>query len=118
MKRKIQLIETQVKRAGTIVRFSEELDRDYKSLKGISLLTVIGSGHILASSSVDGLELFPKNFEVNFLQSSDNVSPNQRFFTLEGIPAQGSKIEFDFVDSGKSISYPYDVKIYLLLENK
>ena len=117
MKRKIQLIETQVKSTGSTVRFSEELDRDYKSLKGISVLTSIGSGHLLASSSVDGLELFPKNFEVDFLQSSENVSPNLRFFTLEGVPAQGSKIEFDFVDNGTASAYPYDVKIYLLLEN-
>lgn len=117
MKRKIQLIEANVKNEGSVVRFSEELDKDYKSLKGISFMTSIGLGHHLASSSVDGRELFPKNFEVEFLQSSVNVSPNNRFFKIEGVQAQGRKIELDFVDNGDAPTYPYDVKVYLLLEN-
>ena len=117
MKQKIQLIEGEVAEAGNRITLSEELDRSYKYLTGISILSNIGEKHLLSSSSVDGKELFPKNFEVKFLQSDISVAPNERFFTLKDREASGRRIEIDFQDVN-GISYPYTVKIYLRLSNE
>ena len=116
MKKKIQLLEAQVNKAGDVVRISEELDQNYKSLIGIGVLSSIGVGSTLMNSSVGGKELFPKNFEVEFLQSSSKVAPNHRFLKLEGVEAAGKKIEMDFKYEGEATTYPIPLKIYLLLE--
>ena len=115
--KKIQLIEKEVLRSGDTVRVSEDLDRDYKHLTGISFLDNVGLNSLLFSSSLDGKELFPKNFEVAFLQSNVFVPPNERFFTLKNKEANGNKIELDYKDGGTAVSYPYMLRIYLQLEN-
>lgn len=113
---KIQLIEKQIGAAGNSVRISEGLDKDYTRLTGISVLSTIGGGHTLQSSSVAGKDLFPKNFEVEFLQSNNAVAPDERFFTLDE-KAEGNKIELEFKDGGNAGNYPYTLKIYLKLED-
>lgn len=115
--KKIQLIETSVKDPGGLSSISADLDLSYKSLTGIAVLTGIGQGHSLSSSSVEGKELFPKNFELAFIQSGEHVAPKDRFFPLEKIPASGRKIQLEYKDAGTAPSYPYNLKIYLLLEN-
>ena len=65
---KIQLIEKEIESANDLVRVSEDLDQGYEKVTGIAFLENIGTKHLLQSSSIDGKELFPKNFEVAFLQ--------------------------------------------------
>jgi hypothetical protein len=119
MKQKIQLIE-KVITGGEPKNFSisEELDREYKYLTGIAILDGIGINNLFSTSSIDGSELFPKNFEVAFLQSSRNVAPDDRFFTLRNKKADGAKLDIDFWNGGSAQSYPYTLKIYLRLENE
>ncbi|MEW7289634.1 hypothetical protein [Aquimarina sp. 2304DJ70-9] len=117
MKSKIQLIEVIVPEAGSQLRISEDLDIGYKHLKGLAILSSIGTGHVLRSFTLSGAELFPKNFEVEFLQSSAHVAPKERFFPLMEI-ADGKKIELEYTDSGKAESYPYTFKLYMLLANE
>ncbi|WP_103071858.1 hypothetical protein [Aquimarina sediminis] len=114
MKTKIQLIETTITEAKDTVRISEDLDIGYSRLEGVAVLSSIGKGHILRSFTIAGAELFPKNFEVEFLQSSSHVAPNQRFFGVD-TPADGKKAEIEYIDSGKADSYPYSLKIYMHL---
>ncbi len=117
MKTKVQLIEREVKTPGEIITLAEELDRDYKKLTGISLLDNNGLNSLLQTSSVNGKELFPKNFEAAFVQSGINVPPDQRFFTIHDREAGGYNIEIVFTDGGTAPKYPYTLKIYLRLEN-
>ncbi len=117
MKQKIQLIEKEVRDKLELVRISEELDKDFEKFTGIAFLDSFGLNSILASSSVDGVELFPKNFEVLFLQSNVFVPADTRFFTIHSRKAGGKKIEIEFKDGGTAGSYPYTLKIYLRLEN-
>lgn len=116
MKTKIQLLETTVIKANDTVRFSEDFDIGYKFLKGVAVLSSIGKEHLFRSFTVAGAELFPKNFEVEFLQSSNHVAPNERFFKVKDI-ADGKKIEIEYIDSGKADTYPYSLNIYMLLSN-
>jgi hypothetical protein len=112
--KKIQLIERVIGAAGDSIRISEELDRNYSSLNGISVLDNLGFAHSFESISVEGKEILPKGFEVLFLQSSSNVAPSERFFPLNE-KAAGGKIEIDFQDGGDAPAYPYTLKIYLAL---
>lgn len=117
-KTKIQLIEKQITKSGELVRISETLDRDFKMLKGIAMLWTSGKGHLIKSSSIDGRELFPKNFEVAFIQSNTYVAPNDRFFNVDQ-EANGYKLEMEIQDGGISaVKFPYALKIYLLLANE
>ncbi|GAA4276289.1 hypothetical protein [Aquimarina mytili] len=116
MKTKIQLIETTVAKAKDTVRISEDFDIGYKHLEGVAVLSSIGKGHVFRSFTIAGAELFPKNFEVEFLQSSGHVSPNERFFKVYEV-ADGKKVELEYIDSGKAPSYPYSLKIYMHLTN-
>jgi len=143
-KTKIQLIEKEITQKDGLVRITEELDQNYKSLTGISVLHNIGEHHYFTSFNIDGQEVLPKNFEVAFLQTNAHVAPKDRFFPLEHM-ADGKKIDIEFQDVYKSsnpiytieqsgvsvtgatprydinganeITYPYTLKIYLLLSN-
>lgn len=114
--RKIQLIEKTVQSANDFVRIGEELDRGFEKLTGISCLDNIGLDSSLTSTSIDGKELLPKNFEVMFFQTNEHVAPDERFFSLN-VPAKGHRIEIEFQDGGSAPSYPYQLKIYLRLAN-
>lgn len=114
--KKIQLIEKTVTSANQLVRIAEELDRGFQKLSGIACLDNIGLDSSLTSSSVDGKELLPKNFEVMFFQTNEHVAPDTRFFSLEA-KASGQRIEMEFQDGGTAPAYPYQLKIYLRLEN-
>ncbi len=125
MQKKIQLIEKLITTPDSLVRISEDLDRNYRRLTGIAILHNIGDKHTLRSFTIDSVEIFPKNFEVAFLQSNAYVAPKDRFFPLQEI-ADGKKIEIDFQDVqvfSKNVNrdgtnaYPYTLKIYLELSN-
>lgn len=116
MKQSIQVIEKTVNSKLATVRLSDELDRSYSKLTGIAVLDNIGDKGLLSTSSVEGNELFPKDFEVRFLQSSHSVAPDQRFFTIDR-EAKGNRIEIEFKDGGQAPSYPYQLRIYLRLNN-
>lgn len=141
-KTKIQLIEKEITEKCSLVRITEELDQNYKKLIGISVLHTIGQHHQFTSFNIDSVELFPKGFEVAFLQTNAHVSPKDRFFPLNQV-AEGKKIDIEFQDVDKSstptyqvmsvadteqpqflveqtnvTSYPYTLRIYLLLSNE
>ncbi len=117
-KKKIQLIEKEITELNALVRISEELDRNYKMLTGIAVLITQGGGHTFASFSIDGVEVFPKNCEIEFFQSSTTVAPKDRFFPLKE-RAEGRKIEIDFQDRSHPQfgAFPRTLKIYLELSN-
>ena len=118
MKQKVQLLSKEITAEGSSVSISEELDRNYSHLTGISILDKIGTGNLFNSSSIDSRELFPKNFEVGFIQSNSSVAPNERFFSLSETKAAGNKIEIEFTDGGTAPSYPYTLHIYLKLNHE
>ncbi len=118
MREKIQILEKEIVSTFDIVRLTDELDKDYESLTGIAILENVPSDGILYTSFVDGKELFPKNFELLFLQSNKNVEPNKRFFNVHGFKGEGNRIEIEYKDAGTASTYPYTIRIYLKLENE
>ena len=118
MSQKYQILETEVNEAGQIIKFSDYLDKDFKYLTGIAVVDTYTYQATLEYSAIDGKELFPRGFEMLFLQANNFVNPTDRFFSLEDIEAKGKKIELEFKDGATSPIYPFTLKVYLRLENK
>lgn len=116
MLKKIQLIEKEVPNADAVVKLNDELDRKYHCITGISFPLHIGENCLLLSSSIEGNELFPKNFEVVNMQSSTSVAPDERYLSVTE-EANGGKIELEFKDGGNADDYPYLLKVQIRLEN-
>lgn len=117
MKKKIQLLEKEIAEPNQFVRITEELDNGYDKLTGILFLEKVGKNCLITSSSIDGKEVFPKNFEVENLQSNLAVAPDDRFFSIHDQKAKGCSIDIEFKDGGRAENYPYTLKIHLRLED-
>lgn len=83
MKQKIQLIEQEITEPTSFISIKDELDNSYDKLTGIAFLDNTPLGSLLASSSVDRVELFLKDFEIEFLKTNASVAPDDRFLTIE-----------------------------------
>lgn len=118
MAMKYQILEREVTEARQVINLSDYLDKDYKYLTGIAVVDTYTYQSVLENSSIDGKELFPKGFEMLFLQANNFVNPSDRFFSLEDVQANGKKIELEFKDGGTSPIYPFTLKVYLRLENE
>lgn len=60
-------------------------------------------------------ELFPENYESKLIMSGLNVSPNDRYYKLGGIPPGNGKIKVDYKDTtdNRLPFAAYRVSIYL-----
>lgn len=115
-RKKIHLIQKEIKDKFEILLINEELDKDFDELTGIAFSNNFGVNCTIASSSVDNAELFPENFDALFLQSPINVPPEYRFFAIYSYKIKGSKLKMEFKDDGMAYEYPYMLRIYLRLE--
>ncbi len=121
---KYQLIKLTVENSNFLAKFSVHLDKQYKRLTGIHI--TVPDDAILGSTiymRIAGKEIFPEGFETKMISSGQEISPNDRFFTMIDEVAEGNLIEGNFKDRTYSptrggISYPYEVMIYLKLEDK
>ncbi len=118
MAQKYQILEAIVSEPNQSVRFSDYLDKDFKYLTGMAVVDFFTFQSSLEYSAIDGKELFPRGFELVFLQANNFVRPSDRFFGLEDVEAKGKKIELEFKDGGTSPLYPFTLKVYLRLENE
>ena len=116
--KRIQVITKTVDTSTQSIVLETELDSKYSHLTGVAFLDNIGSGNILLESILDQHEIFPNDFEVAFLQTNSSVAPNDRFFTIGQKEIDGSKITLKFKDGGTASNNPYELKVYLRLENE
>lgn len=117
MAQKYQIIQSVISEAGQTVKLFDHLDKDYDYLTGVSVVDLYGYKAELSHSSIDGKELFPRGFDVLFIQTNNFVNPSERFFGLEDIEAKGKRIDLEYKDGGGA-QYPYTIKLFLRLENK
>ena len=118
---KYQIIKVQVSKAGAIKKFYADTDKQYKRITGIFLSlpyeeSLFGSTFSL---KVADKEIFPEDFEVKMLSCGNQVSPNDRFYESIDEEANGSRIEGKYTDgANEDAEYPYEMNIYLRLEEK
>lgn len=100
-----------------------ELDKTVEKVHGIlfasdrdDLMYYRGSGKVEINSD----EIFPEGYETKLLMSGLNVSPNDRFYNLGGVPPGNFKIKVEYKDTADArLQFvAYRVSIYLDVEIK
>lgn len=100
-----------------------ELDKTVEKVHGIlftsdrdDLTYYRGSGKVEINSD----EIFPEGYETKLLMSGLNVSPNDRFYNLGGVPPGNFKVKVEYKDTADArLQFvPYRVSIYLDVEIK
>lgn len=100
-----------------------ELDKTVQKVHGIlfssdrdDLTYYRGSGKVEINSD----EIFPEGYETKLLMSGLNVSPNDRYYNLGGVPPGNFKVKVEYKDTADArLQFvPYRVSIYLDVEIK
>jgi hypothetical protein len=100
-----------------------ELDKTVQKVHGIlfasdrdDLMYYRGSGKVEINSD----EIFPEGYESKLLMSGLNVSPNDRFYNLGGVPPGNFKVKVEYKDTADArLAFAaYRVSIYLDVEIK
>lgn len=100
-----------------------ELDKTVQKVHGIlfasdrdDLMYYRGSGKVEINSD----EIFPEGYESKLLMSGLNVSPNDRFYNLGGVPPGNFKVKVEYKDTADArLQFAaYRVSIYLDVEIK
>lgn len=120
---KFQQIRVRVNASGDSVRFTAETDKLYALVNAIHVS--LPDDRMLVGTSlglkINGQEVFDDAHEVRMLTCGNQVAPNKKFFHFEErIEAGGSAVEGRFTDPGtlSTVTYPYEVKVYLWLVNE
>jgi hypothetical protein len=100
-----------------------ELDKTVQKVHGIlfasdrdDLMYYRGSSKVEINSD----EIFPEGYESKLLMSGLNVSPNDRFYNLGGVPPGNFKVKVEYKDTADArLQFAaYRVSIYLDVEIK
>lgn len=95
-----------------------ELDKSIISLHGIlftsdrdDLLYYRGTNKV----EINRQEIFPEGYETKLLMTGLNVSPNDRYYKLDGIAPGNGKLKIDYKDNNEErLGFsPYRVTVYL-----
>jgi hypothetical protein len=122
-KRVKKRFDLQVGAASSIISQTFELDKTVEKVHGIlfasdrdDLMYYRGSAKVQMNSD----EIFPEGYETKLLMSGLNVSPNDRFYNLGGIPPGNFKVKVDYKDTADArLAFAaYRVSIYLDVEIK
>lgn len=100
-----------------------ELDKNVEKVHGIlftsnrdDLTYYRGSAKVEINSD----EIFPEDYESKLLMSGLNVSPNDRYYNLGGVPPGNFKMKVDYKDTtdARLAFAAYRISVYLDLEIK
>jgi hypothetical protein len=115
--------DIEVTTANTLHSKTFELDKTVEKGYGIlfasdrdELMYYRGSTQVEINSD----EIFPEGYESKLLMSGLNVSPNDRFYNLGGVPPGNFKVKVEYKDTpdARLQFVPYRVSIYLDVEIK
>lgn len=115
--RKYQIISFDITAAFQVVRNSFQTLADYEKLTGVNIQNN-DSNNFLGSSfgmTINGAEVFPNNFPAEIINVGQEVSANDRFYSLD-LPADKLPIEYNFTDGGNK-TYPYKIVLCFVNEN-
>lgn len=119
-RRKIQLIPIVIPSAGATVPATASIDINYKRTQGIAIGTTNLSalnGTTFQKCEIDGVEIFPPNYETKMLYAGNEVTPNDKFYKIDE-RAENLTIALSIKDgSVAGVSYPYTITVYLDLRN-
>ncbi len=115
--------DIEVATANAIHSKTFEMDKNVTAVHGMlfasdrdDLMYYRGSGKVEINSE----EIFPEGYETKLLMSGLNVSPNDRYYILGGVPPGNFKVKIEYKDTADTrLAFtPYRVSIYLDVEIK
>lgn len=110
---KLQKLEIIIPKGSSRAELTEDVNINYKKLTGIAIIGDQSDGCLIKAFELDSKNLFPKDFDAEFLATDKAVSPNERFLTFNERIAQSKlNIEIQAPDTNGRT-----VVIYLKLEN-
>lgn len=115
---KYQIIKLAITGAGSFP-INAESDKAYKRITGIAYSSTDTNAQkdtVFSKYEIDNNEIFPDGFEVKMISTGQEVPPNERYYPINE-RAEGSTIVGTVKDAGNAGAYPYNVYIYLRLEN-
>ncbi|GGA89981.1 hypothetical protein [Puia dinghuensis] len=110
--------DLQVVAAGGSYSQTFELDKTITRINGLlftsdrdDLLYYRGSQRV----EINKEEIFPQEYESKLLMSGINVSPNDRYYNLGGIPPGNGQVKIDYIDTNYDAApfTAYRVTVYL-----
>lgn len=116
---KYQIIKLAITGAGSFP-INAETDKAYRKVTGLQYSSTDSAAlkdAVFSKFEIDSNEIFPDGFEVKLIQVGQEVNPNERFYKVNE-KAEGSSVLGTFKDAGNAAAYPYNVYIYLRLENR
>lgn len=116
---KYQLLKLSIITGAASYPINAESDKTYKRITGIHFSTSDTNAlkdAVFTKFEIDNNEIFPDGYEVKMIQTGQEVPPDERFFPLDE-RGEGSTIVGTFKDADNASAYPYNVYIYLRLEN-
>lgn len=117
-KRVKKRFDINVTEAGAIHSKTFELDKSITAIHGLlftadrdDLMYYRGSQKV----EINKEEIFPENYESKLLMSGLNVSPNERYYKINGLPPGNGKIKVEYKDSNDDrLPFAnYRISIYL-----
>ncbi len=109
---KIQAIKVEIPNGQDTITVTDDLTVGYSKFTGVAVVNSQAGNDVLKSVMFDGKELLPKNTEVALIQSTTNVIPDERFFSVNE-KNQNSSIELT-IKASNTAGRAYNV--YLRLE--
>lgn len=120
---KYQQVILKINNPGEILPIEVETDRLYKKITGVNAITsgVAASKFSKIYMDIDGVEIFPKDFEILRVLFRELVPFGFDYHELDE-KAEGSRIKFEYRDIPPipmplPFPYPYIVVVSLRLEN-
>lgn len=121
MSRVYKIFDIQIPTANAVYSQVFDLDKTIVAIWGIlftsdrdDMAYYRGSARI----EINRTEVFPENYETKLLMSGLNVSPNDRYYNLKGLPPGNGKIKIDYrdTDSTQITFSAYRVSLYVECE--
>ena len=110
---KLQKLEIVIPNGSNKAELYEDVNINYKKLTGVAIIGASADGCLIKAFELDSKNLFPKDFDTEFLTTDKAVSPNDRFLSFdEKINQSKLNIEIQAPDTNGRT-----VVIYLKLEN-
>jgi hypothetical protein len=115
--------DIEVTTANTLHSKTFELDKTVEKVHGILFASDRDDPMYYRGSNkveINSDEIFTEGYESKLLMSGLNVSPNERFYNLGGVPPGNFKVKVEYKDTpdARLQFVPYRVSIYLDVEIK
>jgi len=119
MKTKYHIIPLTIETSGQKVVIDTNTKAEYERVKGLFLTCerISGADNSTLELSIDDNEIFPRDFDIMLAMVNPMKTFTDSIVKIDE-KAKYSQVTGTYTDGGNAADYPYNVKIYLVCEQK